>query len=253
MKTHRIVTSLGIGCALALVLSFPLPAQSQTWLLDFGDSISYRGISVVSPDSNGNTWNSLHWDYVPSLLDINGNPTSAAYGLDLLGGTDSYNGPAGDTSAGVPATIGNTVFNPGALGNLGITNAVYDYFVSAKFQIQGLDPTKQYKLTFFGSHKFSADDATTYSVYSSGYATVLQSASLNVQTPGFPWLHNEDTVATITASPQLDTTMWIGFLGANGNDGYLNAMQIEVVPEPATVALVGLGLLSLVALRRRAS
>jgi hypothetical protein len=230
-----------------------MSAQSQTWLLDFGNDITYRSISVSNPDVNGHYWNSLSWNYVPSLIDIQGNSTSMAYGLDLLGGVDSYNGPAGDTSAGVPATIGNCVFNPTALGNLGVTNAVYDYFASAKFQLQGLDPTKQYKLTFFGSHKFSTDDATVFSVYSDGtYSTSLQSVSLNVQTPDSPWLHNEDTVAVLNnVSPQPDTIMYIGFAGANGNLGYLNAMQIEVVPEPATFALVGLGLLGVVALRRR--
>ena len=172
--------------------------------------------------------------------------------LDSLGGTDSFNGPAGDTSAGLAATIGNCVFNPGALGNLGITNAVYDYFASATFQLQGLDPTKQYKLTFFGSHKFNTDNTTVYSVTSdAGYSNVLASTSLLV---GVNDAHNQDTVAVINnVSPQPNTIMYIKFIGSNGNLGYLNDMQIEVVPEPSTVILVVAGLLSLIGLRRRSA
>src|ERR1035437_3036817 len=249
MTTFRTSTGVITAFAFAIALSFAPPARGQTWLIDFGDNISFRGTNTPSPDSNGHYWNSVHYAYVPSLIDINGNSTSAAYGLDALGGTDSYNGPAGDTSAGVPLTIGNTLFNPGALGNLGQTNAVCDYFVNAKFQIQGLDPTKQYKLTFFRSHKYNTDNTTVYSVCDSTYSTVLASTSLLV---GVNDAHNQDTVAVINnVSPQANTIMYIKFLGSAGNDGYLNDMQLEVVPEPATVTLISLGLLSVMVLRRR--
>jgi hypothetical protein len=186
------------------------------------------------------------------MLDINGATTPLAYAPDGAYGTDSYNGPAGDTSTH-PASVVNTVFNPVALGNLGQTNAVYDFFVNNQFQLQGLDPTKQYRLTFFGSHKFSPDDITIYSVCSdSTYGTVLQSASLYVQTPGSPWLHNQDTVAVIdNVSPQANTIMYIRVRGATGVEGYLNAMQLELIPEPSTIMLVGLSLLALLGLRRR--
>ena len=253
MKTHRMVVSLGIGCAVALALIFPLSAQSQTWLLDFGGSAVYRSIDTPSPDSNGHYWNNIGYGYIPGMLDITGATTSMAYGPDGAYGTDSYNGPAGDTSAGL-STVANTVFNPGALGNLGQTNAVYDFFDNIHFQLQGLDPAKQYKLTFFGSHKYNADNTTIYSVCSdSTYATVLMSTTLQVGgIGGDPSAHNQSSVATLIASPQPDTIMYISATAAAGA-GYLNALQIEVVPEPATFALVGLGLLGLVALRRRNS
>ena len=250
MTTRRTSPGVIITIASAIVLGLTLPAQSQTWLMDFGNNITFRGTNTPSPDSNGNYWNSLSYNYQPGMVDINGNPTTAAFALDGLGGTDSYNGPAGDTSAGISASIGNAVFNPGALGNLGVTNAVIDYFATAFFQIQGLDPTKQYKLTFFGSHKYNDDNTTVYSVCSDGtYGTVLNSTSLLVGVNGN---HNQDTVAVINnVSPQANTIMYIKFLGSNNNEGYLNDMQLEVVPEPATVMLVGLGLLGVVALRRR--
>ena len=246
MKTRRIAAGLGIGCAIALALIFPLSAQSQTWLLDFGGSAVYRSISTPSPDSNGNYWNNIGYAYIPGMVDITGATTSMAYGPDGSYGTDSYNGPAGDTTAGVPATIGNTVFNPGALGNLGQTNAVYDFFDNIHFQLQGLDPAKQYKLTFFGSHKYNANNTTVYGVYSDAtYTTLLNSTSLLV---GVNADHNQDTVAVLNnISPQANTIMYIGV------SGFLNAMQLEVIPEPASVMLVGAGLLALFGLRRRST
>jgi hypothetical protein len=246
MKKLRI--GKGIAIASAIVLGLTLSAQSQTWLLDFGGGGTFRDIATPSPDSNGNYWNNINYAYLPGMVDITGAVTSMAYGPDGAYGTDSYNGPAGDTSTH-PATIGNTVFNPGALGNLGQTNAVYDYFDNIHFQLQGLDPTKQYKLTFFGSHKYNADNTTIYSLHSDAtYGAALASTSLLV---GVDDAHNQDTVAVINnVSPQLDTIMYISATAAAGV-GYLNAMQLEVVPEPATVTLVGLALLGVIALRRR--
>ncbi len=247
MKAYRAVVSLAIGFAVAV--AFNSPVHGQTWLLDFGGSAVYRSISTPSPDSSGNYWNNIGYGYIPGMIDITGATTSMAYAPDGSYGTDSYNGPAGDTSAGVPATIGNTVFNPAALGNLGQTNAVYDYFSNIKFQLQGLDPTKQYKLTLFGSHKYNADNTTIYSICSdSTYSTILQSTSLLV---GVNAAHNQSNVATLTASPQANTIMYVKVWAAAGS-GYLNSMQIEVIPEPATFALVGVGLLGFFLLRRRA-
>ena len=246
MNVRSLVASSGMVCLAAITLSFPLTAQSQTWLLDFGGSAVYRSIDTPSPDSNGHYWNNIGYGYIPSLVNITGASTATAYGPDGSYGTDSYNGPAGDTSAGVPATIGNTVFNPGALGNLGQTNAVYDYFENIHFQLQGLDPTKQYKLTFFGSHKYNANNTTVYGVYSDAtYTTLLNSTSLLV---GVNADHNQDTVAVLNnISPQANTIMYIGV------SGFLNAMQLEVIPEPASVMLVGAGLLALFGLRRRST
>lgn len=151
-------------------------------------------------------------------MDISNNPTALALGFDAAPGTDSFNGPDG-------------VIDAAALGLLGgALEAVNDFYVSSSFQIQGLDPTYTYTLTFFGSHKFSTDDSTVYSVYSdSGYSNEVASVSLKVQTPGSPWLHNSNTVAVITnLVPQSGNILYVSFQGSGGNEGYLNAMRIDV-------------------------
>jgi hypothetical protein len=248
--------------AVAISLGLVASATAQTVLVDFGSDNSFRGVSAPSPDVNGNYWNSLTpGPFFPNLIGINNTPTTVAIGFDTPVGTDSFNGPAGVTTFPdpTPAEIAATDIDAAALGNLGVKEAAIDFAASdvgpARFQIQGLDPTKTYTLTLFGSHKFSADDATVYSVFSDAtYTTPVASASLNVQTPGSPWLHNRDAVATISnLAPQASNILYVQFVGANGGLGYLNSFQLTgvAVPEPGTLLLGACGVGLAVALRRR--
>jgi hypothetical protein len=237
--------------ALGLVAS----ASAQTILLDLGRTGDFRSVTVPNPDSNGHFWNSVSSGaFFPNLIDLNGNPTGIAFGFhapDGDGGHDSFNGPAGVTSdpptaAEVAATDIDTV----ALGNLGVKEAAFDYYVSSKLEIQNLNPTKKYNLTLFGSHKFNTDNTTRYTVYTDGTYTVpVASADLLV---GVNNLHNRDTVANITGvSPQASNIIYLGFLGTAGRSGYLNSMQITVVPEPGTLVLLASSAVGLVFRFRR--
>jgi hypothetical protein len=115
---------------------------------------------------------------------------------------------------------------------LGITNAVFDFYVSAHFLLQNMNPAHQYSLTFFGSHKYSFDVTTVYSVYSdASYSTLVASTNLLV---GAGAAHNQDTVAVISPiSPPAGGTLYIKFIGSNGNLGYLNCMQIVDLTPPS--------------------
>lgn len=235
------------------VLGLTVPLYSETLLIDFGNAISWRGVNTPNPDANGHYWNSV-WSgaYYTNLVDINGNPTAVNFGFSSAGGTDSYNGPAGVTSNPPTASeIAAADIDSAALGNLGVKEAAMDYYVNSTFEIQNLDPAKTYNLTFFGSHKFSPDTTTVYSVYTDNtYSTLVASASLNVQDAQYPWLHNRDTVVTINGlSPQAFNILYVKFAGLTGIEGYLNAMQIDAVPEPATLTLLLLG--GLLAAKRR--
>ncbi|MDB6018257.1 MAG: hypothetical protein JWR19_2746 [Pedosphaera sp.] len=224
-----------------LRLTGPAPPPAvvgQTVLVDFGSDTSFRGVSVVNPDVNGHYWNSVQpGAFFSNLVDTSNQVTTIDFGFDGAAGTDSYNGPAGATSIPpTPTEIAATDIDPGALGNLGIINAAFDYVngVGAKFQIQQLDPTKKYNLTFFGSHKFNSDANTIYSVYSdSTYTTLIGRTNVNVFQPGSPWLHNRDQTVTISnLSPPADNIFYVSFVGSAGGDGFLNAMQISVVQQP---------------------
>jgi hypothetical protein len=242
------------GVSLALAGSMSLTAQ--TVLIDFGNNTSFRGVSVVNPDLNGNHWNSFQPGFFYSnLIDVNNNATTIDFGFSTPVGTDSYNGPAGATSIPpTPTEIAATDINAVALGNLGIKEAAFDFAagVGVRFEIQQLDPSKLYNLTFFGSHKFNSDAATVYSIFSDNtYSTLVASGSLNVYQPGSPWLHNRDTVLTLNnIAPQTGNILYVQFTGAQGGDGYLNSMRITAVPEPAAASLLGLALAALLAVKR---
>jgi len=244
-RARLIAMALVIGAGLAV------SANAETILVDFGSNTSFRGVSVPNPDPNGHYWNSLTpGPFFPALIDINNSPTTIGLGYDTPVGTDSYNGPAGPTSfpSPTPAEIAATDIDTVALGNLGVKEAAIDFAASpggldnrTRFQIQGLNPSEKYTLTIFGSHKFSDDDTTVYSIFSDAtYSTLVATASLNVQTPGSPFLHNRDKVATISnLSPQAGNTLYVQFIGANGSLGYLNDFQLTgAVPEPSTLLLL---------------
>ena len=229
-----IPTLRNLGLALLTATLIGGSSQATSILIDLGSDESFRGASVTSPDSNGNHWTSV-WSgaFYSDLVDTTGTPTTVDFGFSSAPGTDYFNGPSGATQD--PAA---TVYNAAALGDLGINEAVYDYYVSSTFQIQMLDTSKTYDLTFFGSHKFNNDNTTRYTVYTDGsFSTPVASVDLLV---GVNADHNQDTVATLSGvAPQPDGIIYVGFEGATGGNGYLNALQItEVIPEPSTAALM---------------
>jgi hypothetical protein len=248
--------------AAVITLGLTASATAQTLLIDFGSDSSFRGVSVPAPDVNGNFWNSLTpGPYFPDLIDITGAVSTIDLGFATPVGTDSFNGPAGVTTFPdpTPAEIAATDIDAAALGNLGVQHAAIDFAAAdngpSRFEIQGLDPLKTYTLTLFGSHKFSTDDATVYTIFSDNtYMTPVATASLNVQTPGSPNLHNRDKVATISnVAPQASNILYVQFAGANGGAGYLNSFQITAtaVPEPGTLLLGACGVGLAACFRRR--
>ena len=183
--------------------------------------------------------------FYQNLVDVNNSPTTIDFGFSTGVATDSYNGPAGPTEPilGIPASSDPHFFLPFtdvdqiALGNMGgPLEAPFDYVAGpdvvghnqVRFEIQQLDPAKKYELSFFGSHKYSADATTVYSVFSDNtYTTLVGTVNLNVQSPADPSLHNRNTIATISnLSPQASNILYVQFVGSNGGPGYLNDMRI---------------------------
>ncbi len=234
----------GVTVAVALVAAASM-ARAESVLIDFGNNTSFRGATTPNPDPNGNNWNSVDSSvFWPGLIDTTGAATSINFGFSSASGTDYFNGPSGATQD--PTA---TVYDAVALGDLGVNEAVYDYYVNSTFEIQNLDPTKLYNLTFYGSHKFNNDNVTRYTVYTDDtLSTVVDSIDLEVGVNGD---HNQDTVVTLTnLSPQAFNILYVGFEGASGGNGYLNALRIDVVPEPASLLMLGLGGLALIRRRR---
>lgn len=212
-------------------------------LIDFGTSATFRGASVLSPDSNGKYWNGISpAAYTANMVDTTGVATTIDLGFDSSGATvdtDSYNGPAGATSAPIDQPqIDATEINAAALGDLGIKDAAFDFVSSSggRFQIQGLDPLKRYKLTFYGSAKFQTDNTTYYRVFDdSAFSNQTAETALEVHPAATPWLNNQDKTTTVTELiPSSAGTLYIEFGGSNGNSGKLNAMSVEDSPVAIT-------------------
>jgi len=213
----------------AIILLLAPVAQAKI-LIDFGNNVSYRSASTGNPDVNGNYWNSVDSSkYWSNLLNADNSSSLIGFGFSSAPGADSYNGPAGATTGS--NNVANVVINVTALGDFGVYPAAFDYYVSSTFTIQQLNSAKVYDLTFFGSHKYNDDNTTVYTVYTANdYATAVASASLLV---GVGSAHNQDKVVTISnVAPQTSNSIWIGFKGSAGNNGYLNAMRInEITPD----------------------
>jgi hypothetical protein len=232
-------------------------AMGAIVLFDFGNNNSFRGASVANPDPNGNYWNSVQTGvFYQNLVDSKNAPTTIDFGFSTAVGTDSYNGPAGDTSAGTPAShVPDTDIDIVTLGILVVKEAAFDFVTNAtdadplRFEIQQWDPTQKYNLTFFGSHKFNSDDTTRYSIYTdNSYTNLVASVDLVV---GIGSGHNRDQVAVLkNIAPQAGNILYMQVDGANSGSGFLNILALENVPEPnAVVALVG-GASLLLGLRR---
>jgi hypothetical protein len=203
-------------------------------LIDFGNDQSFRGATVHNPDQHGNYWTSMRTGvFYQNLVDTTNTPTTIDFGFSTPVGTDSYNGPAGPTSTQPlsQAEIDAADIDEAALGILGVKAAVVDYVAefNCRFEIQQLDPAKKYNLTFFGSHKFSNNDSTVYTVFTDNtYTTEVASGSLLVQNHDMPWLHNRDTVLTLSnIAPQTSNILYVQFTGDQGSFGYLNCMEIS--------------------------
>jgi hypothetical protein len=241
MKTQNHSAFLPI--VIAALAAAPFAHAGPKVLIDFGNNSTFRGATSPSPDSNGKHWNSVNpGAFTADMVSTTGAATTIDLGFDPSGdpvGTDSYNGPAGETMAPIDqAQIDAVAINAAALGDLGIKEAAFDYVSSTggRFQIQGLDPLKRYKITFYGSSKFTTDATTFYTVYDdSGFSNQLATANLDIRDSTSPWLHNQDEVAVLTdLIPSTGGVLYVEFGGTNGASGRLNSLSIEDSPVEIT-------------------
>jgi autotransporter-associated beta strand protein len=215
--------------AVATAAVLAASSRGQTILLDFGNSNSFRGASQVGADANGNYWTSVNSSvYWGSLIDVTGTNTSIGFGFSTAGDTDSFNGPAGATTNPITQQqLDNVQIDSSALGLLGGSDAAaFDYYADSTFVLQGLNSSLTYDLTFFGSHKFNANNVTRYSTYTDNtFSNVVSSTTLNV---GVGSAQNQSNVATLSGlAAQTNNTLYVGFVGDGGTgSGYLNALSL---------------------------
>ncbi len=248
---HRVYTTFLI----LFLFGISPEVSARTYLIDFNSSKGYRGVDPVSPDGQGNHWNAVPHPSTGSsqlngLKDTDGGISSIDLGFITPFGTDSFDGPAGDTSVGTPpfaldpAKVVNTDIDATALGTLGNLHAAFDYIATvshtnvpagqaspvndARFAIQGLNPYLTYTLRFFGSRRYSADPTTLYEAYSDpAFEYLSANASLDVCDPAALGNHNRGNLAILRdIRPSGGGAIYLRIRGSAGGQAFLNSMEI---------------------------
>jgi autotransporter-associated beta strand protein len=234
-KSIRILTKI-LAISVSLVGT---NAFSQTWLIDFGATNSWRGASQVGADANGNQWNSIvPYNYISGLKTIAGTASTIDYAPPTGIAVDSYNGPLGASVSNplTTAQVDAVVIDSAALGILGGSKAAAaDYMSSSganrNFQLKWLNTSLTYDASFYGAHKFpTGGENTVVRAFSDGsYTNQVASVSMNVGGGGN---YNFNTTVSLTnlrptSTDGLGRQLSFQFGTPSGtNNGYLNAMSL---------------------------
>jgi len=231
-----------------LVASLFLPvagAQAQTYLIDFGgaglsDQPSYGAVPTISP-TNDSYWNNSQGGPLgqPSNLNSLVSTLNITSGISLVwtnwgGGVATAtmgvtNVPVSSTLASSPLNIatatGDSVFR-----SSGGTN---------RFLLSGLAPSGLYNISIFASRTATNARSTLFAVTGTSTVTnVVQTSGPNLSGTGLNYSTTPWDVLNFEAGTNGQIS--IDYSISTGGFAYINAMSLEVVPEPSTLGLLGL-------------
>jgi uncharacterized protein YjdB len=196
-----------------------------TFFFDFGPNDVTNGNITVSPDANGNYWNS---------------PTNANGGSAKVSLIDKANASTtcylqvlqSFTTNGI---LNGALLNPSAslLGELAINTATQDYFftqTTAKLNIGGLDPGKAYKFNLFGSRNGTSLTDVRKSQYkftgSQTYTYIHQTSGPNLGGAGING-NNSTIQQTALIYPDGLGNISLELSPNAGGYAYINVMKME--------------------------
>jgi hypothetical protein len=244
---NRIKTTL-----LAATTSIGLSgAASADVIADFVDD--FPTVNGIGPQFDGTETTTAGWDYMWNPLGVVG--VSADY-QSLVPNTVDVGGNTVDDE-GLYTNVGNVGFNAGGQGNFrygrigigtshpGVYSIDTDYRAIYAYTIQageaGIISIADSSLVNFGNTNGNGIDLDVYV-----NDTLIAARSID----GFNSFTATDFDGSLGTLSVGDTVyVTVGHNGNSGNDAFVIDYSLEVVPEPGSLALLGLG--GLIMLRRR--
>jgi hypothetical protein len=252
----------------AVAIAMTATSGAQTVLFDMGRKDGGTNGTLVSnpatPIAGSGTfyWNSfgnstqVQSGSFSNFVDVLNSPL-VGWSISNLSANMQANGllngglAAGATSSGVPVGENPSFSN---LGIFAVSAATGDYWfldgggspATASFSLSGLDNAKTYNFTFFGSRWINTGTrATTYRAIGAGgtlSSAPLVTSGVDVGVGGYDG--NNNTTVSLNGVQPVSGAITIEFSNSTGQFGYLNLMQVDVVPEPTTNALLILAALA---------
>jgi hypothetical protein len=259
MKANTLLEATSLSIA---VLLLPLAgAKAQTYLIDFGGG----GFSLIqtnsgllptaSPDINGNYWNN-------SVGGNGGQPSNLNNLVSSLNLTSTISLTWTNWGGGVATSNMGVTNVPGGSGlassPLNIVTAVADSVFRSTgagtnhFFLGGLTPGGLYNVSIFASRTATDVRRTFFQVIGESTITnLVQTSGTNLSGAGLNYSTTPWDVLNFAADSNGRIT--VNYSTNSGGFAYINAMSLEVVPEPSTLGLLGLAALGTFAhlLRRR--
>lgn len=234
MKTP-FLTKLTASLVFAIGLALARPADAQV-LIDFGNTPT----TTSSTGNPGYFWNNINTGGTISLIDI----TNATSGLSVA--ASGFGGFSGSGGVAFPTPGGMTGTAAAEFGGLQ-SDAATDYIFgtgtnTGTLTFSGLTAGVTYEFTIFSARNTTGGFLTDFSL-NGGVAP--STGQVNAQ-------FNSSAVVVLSAQA-VGTTMTLTAKNnsASGGNFYINAVEIVAVPEPASVTMVGVGMVGALALVRR--